>query len=208
MINLFIDTSCSDVSIAILKENQLLSSITKNIPNKHSIYTVKYIKEVLENSNIDKKNIDNIYIVNGPGSFTGIRIGLTIAKTYSYLLDKPVIPVSSLKALALSTNKELILSIIKANSSHYYIGLYDNNYNEVIEEQFINLDHLKEIINKYNPYIISNEDLNIDITNININKTKLNFSKIINYYRNNIKLNSYELKPNYLKLPQAMENKK
>ena len=167
MINLYIDTSSSDVSIACLKDDSLLNSIIRNIPNKHSVYTLSYIKEVLDNSNIDKKNIDNIYVVNGPGSFTGIRIGLTIAKTYSYLLDKPLIPVSSLKALALSTNKDLVLSIIKANSSNYYIGLYDNNYNEIIEEQFINKDNLIEIINKYNPYIISNEELNINDIKVN-----------------------------------------
>ena len=119
MINLYIDTSSSDVSIACLKDDTLLYSIIRNIPNKHSVYTLSYIKEVLDNSDIDKKNIDNIYVVNGPGSFTGIRIGLTIAKTYSYLLDKPLIPVSSLKTIALSTDKDLILSIIKANSSNY-----------------------------------------------------------------------------------------
>jgi tRNA threonylcarbamoyl adenosine modification protein YeaZ len=206
MINLFIDTSLSDVSIACLKDNTLLNSITRNIPNKHSVYTLSYIKEVLDNSNIDKKNIDNIYVVNGPGSFTGIRIGLTIAKTYSYLLDKPLIAVSSLKAIALSSNNDLILSIIKANSSNYYIGLYDKDYNEVIEEQFINRDNLIEIINKYNPYIVSNEELNIN--DIDVNKVNLDFSKIINYYKDSKKYNSYELKPNYLKLPQAMENKK
>lgn len=206
MINLYIDTSSSDVSIACLKDDTLLHSIIRNIPNKHSVYTLSYIKEVLDNSNIDKKNIDNIYVVNGPGSFTGIRIGLTIAKTYSYLLDKPLIPVSSLKALVLSANKDLTLSIIKANSSNYYIGLYDNNYNEIIEEQFINRDNLIEIINKYNPYIISNDELNIN--DIKVNKVNLDFSKIINYYKDSKKYNSYELKPNYLKLPQAMENKK
>ena len=206
MINLYIDTSSSDVSIACLKDDTLLYSIIRNIPNKHSVYTLSYIKEVLDNSNIDKKNIDNIYVINGPGSFTGIRIGLTIAKTYSYLLDKPLIPVSSLKALALSANKDLVLSIIKANSSNYYIGLYDNNYNEIIEEQFINRDNLIEIINKYNPYIISNEELNIN--DIKVNKINLDFSKIINYYKDSKKYNSYELKPNYLKLPQAMENRK
>ena len=206
MINLYIDTSSSDVSIACLKDDTLLNSIVRNIPNKHSVYTLSYIKEVLDNSNIDKKDIDNIYVVNGPGSFTGIRIGLTIAKTYSYLLDKPLIPVSSLKALALSTNKDLVLSIVKANSSNYYIGLYDNNFSEIIEEQFTSIYNLKEIVNKYNPYIVSNEELNI--SDIKVNKVSLDFSKIINYYKDKNKLNSYELKPNYLKLPQAMENKK
>ena len=48
MINLFIDTSLSDVSIACLKDNTLLNSITRNIPNKHSVYTLSYIKEVLD----------------------------------------------------------------------------------------------------------------------------------------------------------------
>ena len=82
MMTLFIDTSFSDVSIAILKDNKILSQKIDNLHMEHSKYVVKYIKECLEESKIDANQIDNIMVCIGPGSFTGIRIGVTIAKTY------------------------------------------------------------------------------------------------------------------------------
>ena len=205
MISLFIDTSFSDVSIAIVRDNNLLSYINENIPNKHSIYVTDYIKQTLDKCNLTANDINKIIVVNGPGSFTGVRIGVTIAKTYGYLLKKDIIPVSSLKQLALSINNERpILSLINAKNNNYYLGLYDEEYNELIEEQFTNISNVLNIINQYNPVIISNEDLTIN-DNINIKKVNLNPVKIVEYYQGKMAINPHELIPNYLKLPQPLE---
>ena len=206
MINLFIDTSSSDVSIAIIRDNKLIDKITQNIPNKHSIYTVSYIDQLIKKCNLNPKDINKIYVVNGPGSFTGIRIGVTIAKIYAYLSDIKIVPISSLKQIAISDNNKLSLSILKANSNNYYIGLYDNEYNEIIKEQFASTQEVKDIINKYNPKIISNTDINIE--NIEIKKIDLDIEKIIKYYENKEEYNCHNLLPNYLKLPQALEDRK
>ena len=148
MISLFIDTSLSSVSISVIKDDKILSLIEKDIPNMHSIYTTSYLKKALDDANINPLEIDNIYIVNGPGSFTGLRIGVTIAKTYGYLIDKNLTPVSTLKAIAISSDyKGIIMSIIKANKSNYYVGIYDKNYQNVIEEKFINLSNLMDLVN-------------------------------------------------------------
>lgn len=205
MITLYIDTSDKDVSIAIIKDKKEINKITKDIPNEHSIYAVPYIKEVLEKSNLIPQDVDNVMVVNGPGSFTGIRIGLTISKVYAYLLKKDIRAVSSLKALALSKNGNYILSLIDAKHDNYYIGLYDSNYNEIINEKFTNLVEIELIIKKYNPIIVSNTNFKID--NINIEKTELNIPSIVSYYLNKETENPHSLVPNYLKLPQALENK-
>lgn len=205
MISLFLDTSSSDVSIAIIKDNNILSSITKDIPSAHSIYTTRYINEVLEKAQIKPENINKIMVVNGPGSFTGVRIGVTIAKTMAYLLNKKVTVISSLKMLSLSLTHDYCLSVINANNNNYYIGLYDKNNNEVIKEQFTNINTVNELIKKYNPTIISNE--NIIINNINIQKQRLDFINIVNYYKEKEELNCHIVVPNYLKLPQVLEKK-
>lgn len=205
MISLFIDTSSSDVSIAVLKDNKLLSKVVNNIPNKHSVYTVSYIKDAIEKAKIKKEDVNKIFVVNGPGSFTGIRIGLTIAKIYSYLLNVPVVPVSSLKSLYLSVSSNLVLSVIKANASSYYVSLYKDD-EEILEEKFCSKEELINIINVYNPHIVSND--NIVINDIEVKKVNLDFENIINYYKDKKEENSYSLKPNYLKLPQALESKK
>lgn len=205
MINLFIDTSASDVSIAALKEDKVLSEINKNIPNKHSIYVVPFIDEVLKNAALTPDMVEKIYVVTGPGSFTGVRIGVTIAKTYAYLKKIPLTAVSSLKMLALSKEGETILSLIDAKHNHYYLGLYDKNKEEIIKEHFANKDEVLEIIEKYHPVIVSNEEINNE--EIKSSKQKLDVSKIISYYQNEQEENYFSIKPNYLKLPQALEDR-
>ena len=136
MITLFIDTSSSDVSIALIKDNIILDSIISCVPNEHSIYTVSYIDKILKNANVDVSDVNRIMVVNGPGSFTGVRIGVTIAKVYAYLKAIPVICISSLKMRAISGMGDYILSLIDAHHENYYVGLYDKNMDEIIKEGF------------------------------------------------------------------------
>ena len=207
MISLFIDTSLVNVSISVLKDNKILSLIQKEIPNMHSSYTTKFIKDALEEAHIDANDIDNIMVVNGPGSFTGIRIGVTIAKTYGYLIKKDIIPISSLKILAISASHNgPILSMIPANKSGYYIGVYDNEYNIIEKERYALKEEIITLCNKYNPYIVS-PDISI-IGKYKINKQKLDIPKICEYYKDKEKINYHKLLPNYLKLPQALEGSK
>ena len=206
MISLFIDTSMANVSISIVKDGKIQSIIQEDIPNEHSKYATSYVKRVIDEAGIDANDIDNLLVVNGPGSFTGVRIGVTIAKTYGYLINKEIIPVSSLKSLALSTsNKEMVMSVIQANRSNYYVGLYDKEYNEVIKEQFVSGNRLVELIQEYNPYIVSN-DFNV-VGKYKLNKVNLDVLRIVDYYQDKDTVNYHALVPNYLKLPQALENK-
>ena len=99
---LFIDTSGTDVSISIINDDKILVNINEKVLNSHSIYTVSFIDKALKEANLNTKDIDKILVVTGPGSFTGVRIGVTIAKVYAYLRKIEVISVSSLKMLSLS----------------------------------------------------------------------------------------------------------
>ena len=203
---LFIDTSSLDVSIAIYSNGKVISSISKTVPNAHSIYTVDFIDKCLKESNLVPSDIDKILVVTGPGSFTGVRIGVTIAKTYAYLNKIDIVEVSSLKMLALSTPHNYCLSLINARNKNYYIGLYDKDNNEVIEECFNNESYAIEVLNKYNPTIVSNED--ITINNTNVYKCNLDIEKICLYYQDKPSANTHLIVPNYLKLPSALEEKK
>lgn len=203
---LFIDTSLKDVSIAIYESSKLLSVISECIPNMHSIYTIPYIDRCLTESKIDKKEVEKIIVINGPGSFTGIRIGLTIAKVYSYILNINVVCVSSLKALALSTSGEIIISVLNARNDNYYVGIYDKYYNNLDKERFMNKEELISLISKYDCVkLVSNEEINID--GYIVNTVKLDILNIINYYKDDVGVNNFLVKPNYLKKPEAEEKK-
>ena len=206
MISLFIDTSLVNVSISIVKDNEILAIIQKDIPNMHSVYTTKFIKDVLDEARIDANDIDNIMVVNGPGSFTGVRIGVTVAKTYGYLIKKDLTLISSLKSLAISSNySDKVMCLIPANKSSYYVGIYDKEYNDIIEECCMKKEDILELCNKYNPYIVS-VDASV-IGKYKINKVNLDILKIVNYYKDTEKVNVHMALPNYLKLPQALEDK-
>lgn len=205
MITLFIDTSSSDVSIAILKDNKLLTSICESIPNKHSVYTVSFLEKVIRESSFVPSDVEKIMVVTGPGSFTGIRIGVTIAKVYAYLKNLSIIGVSSLKMRALSCQHQYCLSLIDAHHEHYYMGLYDENNLEVIPEQFCDKGKVLDIIHKYQPVIVSNEDISIE--EYSAFKQVLDIEKIASYYQGEKSLNPHLVIPNYLKLPQALEVK-
>lgn len=204
MISLFIDTSNSDVVIGLLENGRLIEKETRSILNEHSKYAVSIIDEVLKKANISTNSVDEILVVNGPGSFTGIRIGLTISKVYAYLTNIKVILMSSLKCLALSKDKDnydYILSIIDAKRGNCYIGLYDKDYNEVIMEHFTNMDEVRDIRNKYkNILVVSNTDME-GISKID----RIDVEKIYNYYKDKDKVNPNMVLPNYLKLPQVLE---
>lgn len=206
MISLFIDTSMTNVSISVVKDNKILSLIEKDIPNMHSAYATKYVKDALDIANIDANDVDNIMVVNGPGSFTGVRIGVTIAKTYGYLIKKDIIPISSLKILAISSNcNDIVMSVIPANKSSYYVGIYDKDYNVIYDECFMKKEDILALCDKYNPFIVG-IDQSI-IGKYRINKQNLDILKIVNYYIDKERVNAHKMVPNYLKLPQALESK-
>lgn len=205
MRTLFIDTSTADVSIAIISDGKLVASISKNIPNAHSVYTVSFLDKVIKEAGLRPEDIDKILVVTGPGSFTGVRIGVTIAKTYAYLRKIEIVGVSSLKMMAISCEHDYCLALIDARRNNYYLGLYDKNNNEVITEQFNTKEKVIELINQYKPIVISNEDIVMD--NIQVNKQVLDIEKIVAYYQDKPSMNPHLVVPNYLKLPQALEER-
>ncbi|MGN1312069.1 MAG: tRNA (adenosine(37)-N6)-threonylcarbamoyltransferase complex dimerization subunit type 1 TsaB [Bacilli bacterium] len=193
MISLFIDTSLEDVSIALVKDDKELYLIHENIPGKHSIYVTKYIDDILKENNLSPESIDEIVVVNGPGSFTGIRIGVTIAKMFAYLENIRIVTITSLKARVIGEKSNYLLTTIDAKHGNYYVGLYDENYN-TIEEKFSNEEAIEKLINKFSPKIVDREK-------------PYNIEEIVKYSKKLESENPHSVNPIYLKLPEAMEKK-
>ena len=100
---LFIDTHDELITVALKTKDNLYIK-TKESECSHSIYTMPMIASLFDDNNLNIKDLEKIIVVNGPGSFTGIRIGLSIAKTISYALNIPIKTISSLKAYLISSN--------------------------------------------------------------------------------------------------------
>lgn len=191
MITLFIDTSLSDVSIALLKDNNVISLINNNIPGEHSVYVTKYIEDILNENGILPKAINEIVCINGPGSFTGIRIGVTIAKMFAYLTKCRIVTLTSLQAKIIGKKSQYFLSTIDAKHDNYYVGLYDKEYNKILET-FLSKEKIENLIEEYNPLVITE-------------KEKYDIEKIIKYSRKLPSQNVHAVNPIYLKLPEAMK---
>lgn len=193
MISMFIDTSLSDVSIALIKDGKLLSKINNSIPGQHSIYVTKYVDDILKENSLSSNDVDEIVVVNGPGSFTGIRIGVTIAKMFAYLQNIRILSITSLQARAIGETSNYILSKIDAKHDNYYVGLYDDNYNKIVEK-FSNIKEIEELIKEYSPLVVDPSK-------------EYNIEGIIEYTKNLPNENVHAVNPIYLKLPEAMEKK-
>lgn len=191
MISLFIDTSLSDVSIVLLRNGSILSQIHNNIPGEHSIYVTKYIDDILKENNILPKEVNELIVVNGPGSFTGIRIGVTIAKMFAYLLNVRIVTITSLKARIIGKKNKYLLSTIDAKHDNYYVGLYDEKYNTILE-QFTSNESVNNLIKEYNPLLLNEKD-------------NYNVEEIVKYTADLENENPHGVNPIYLKLPEAME---
>ena len=203
MISLFFDTSSKNLTVYLVKDNNILYEKELETTNDHSKYLVPFIDEALKINNIESKDINKVYVVNGPGSFTGTRIGVTVGKVFAYSIGVKVIPVSSLKQYIFSEeNKDYYVSIIKDKGNRVYYGIYDKDYNDIVTDKYNYIDVFKEDISKLNGNIvyISNED----IEGIKVNKPKLDIIKLIDYYKND-EINPHFLKPNYLKKIEVEE---
>lgn len=126
MIWLGIETANAPLSIAVVKNGKLLAEITQNIKLTHSVGAMPTIEELLNKVGLTPSDLDAIAVSEGPGSYTGVRIGVTIAKTLAWTLKKPLVGVSSLQVMAANVNDKYsyICPIIDARRHHLYTAVY------------------------------------------------------------------------------------
>lgn len=147
-----IDSSGIVASVAIVQEDELLAEYTVNYKKTHSQTLLPMIDEIVKMLDFDMSTIDAIAVAGGPGSFTGLRIGSATAKGLGLALDKELIHVPTVDALAynLAGHRNLVCPIMDARRNQTYTGIYafSGNDMEIIQEQCaVGID---EIVNQLN----------------------------------------------------------
>ena len=205
MITLFIDTSTTTLNVGLIKDDLLIDKSSMS-SSEHSKYTMSEIEKLFKNSNIAPKSVDKIMVIDGPGSFTGVRIGVTIAKTYAWACKINVVPISTLKAYALSLDGyDYYIPLIDARRGYVYGAIYDSSYKEILKPQHIELDKLMKYLNDKEDYeIISNDNFDDEIKRERYDPSIL---KIVNYFKDKETINPHSVNPEYLKLTAAEESK-
>ncbi len=203
---LYLDTSSSFLYCAIVKNDECIGELKLNLEKDLSSLALSEISNLFVTTSTDPKDIDKILIVNGPGSFTGIRVGLSIAKTYAWSLDIKISTISSLESMAISckSDYDYFIPLIDARRGYVYSGIYDKDGNQILKDQYMNLDVLKVTVeNLPGSYVFITND---KINDLNpIEGYDPDFVSIINEYKNREEVNPHAIDALYLKLTEAEE---
>ena len=205
MICLFFDTSSDLLKVSLIKDNKIIFDKELHTKNDHSSYLVPTIDEAFKSNNIDFKELDEIIVGNGPGSFTGTRISIAVAKTYAFSFNIPVYMISSLEELIYDNDGyDFYVPIIEEKKDNLYFSIFDKDKKRVIDDTYSSTEYmykkLEELDGKILLISLSNKEYEkYDTVNASINA--LNIMKNIDV--NNEKVNPHLLKPNYIKKIEA-----
>lgn len=202
---LYIDTSTSYLYTGLVIDKKLQAEIKKDFGKSLSSMALNEISKMLKDNQLEPNDIDKIIVVNGPGSFTGIRVGVTIAKTFAYSLKKEIISISSLEAMAISSKTETCYKVplIDARRNYVYSAIFDKNTLPILKPQYISLEALKCAVDHlFDSYqYISNQQFT-DIISENYNP---DIEKIVNAFDSRPTNNPHSINPIYLKQTEAEE---
>ncbi|MGE7915577.1 tRNA (adenosine(37)-N6)-threonylcarbamoyltransferase complex dimerization subunit type 1 TsaB [Lysinibacillus xylanilyticus] len=148
MIWLGIETANAPLSIAVVRDGKVIAEIVQNIKLTHSAGAMPAIEEVLVKAGIKPNELDAIAVSEGPGSYTGVRIGVTLAKTLAWTLKKPLVGISSLKTLAANAAlyDGFICPIFDARRGNVYSAVYKGYELEVIIDDYH--DHIDGLLER------------------------------------------------------------
>lgn len=162
MVVLFIDTCNRRLAIGLEIDNKLVYKKEYDAFKRQSEYLAKEIDDCLKINNVKAKEVNKVVVTNGPGSYTGIRIGLTFAKVFAASLNIELVVMSSL--LAMCGKRENVMALMDARSKRAYYGIYNNG--KVVKEDSV--DYLENIdISKYSligdTYLFDKEEVEYSI---------------------------------------------
>lgn len=205
---LCIDTSSNLCSVAILEDTTLIKKLELNNGLTHSETLMPLIKQLLEESNLTLKDIDLLVSDIGPGSFTGIRIGVSTCKAFSDSLNIPCIGISSLDVLAYNIkNDGIICSTIDCKNANCYFALYkckNGAYFTLEEPCAKTVQEVSDLLNsKYSNEQIEfvGDGITSNSTDYYLNVENLGIAGLRKFTSNNNV--GEEILPLYLKKPQA-----
>jgi tRNA threonylcarbamoyladenosine biosynthesis protein TsaB len=142
MFNLLLDSSNQNLSVGLSQKGKLIDEISYDAWQTQSELMISEVDKILKKHNATRQDLAAVVVSKGPGSYTGVRIALTIAKTISFALNIPLYLVSSLEALKDSDKPTICL--MNARSKRSYVGVYQGSKCLVADTIWEN-----EEVNKY-----------------------------------------------------------
>ncbi len=166
---LHIDTSSDSGVVAVSADGSIIASAANEESRNHAASVNTMITDVLRKAGIALQQLHGIVVCAGPGSYTGLRIGLATAKGLCYVLDKPLFLCNKLTLLAyqawlINNNRHSnYISLLTARDKEYFITIYNSSFDCVLPPRHIMSSELQGILSSENSYIIM--DVSFDIIN-------------------------------------------
>lgn len=154
---IYIDTHFVNLVLALFKDGVLIDKKVVD-SNKHSLNTIPLFSKLLEDNHIIVDDIKKIIVINGPGSFTGVRIGIVLAKMLAYTKNIPVYAISYLQAMALQYHDDVIVGIKDRNG--VFIGEFNQNHELVGDYAYLSNKEMEQF---YQPILL---DDSVDLLKI------------------------------------------
>lgn len=206
-----IDTSVERAGVSVAENGKVLSSLENRNQKEHATFLHTAIKEVLQRSSIETGRLDAIASTNGPGSYTGLRVGMSSAKGLAFALKKPFITVGTLDCMADAfidlSKKEMteeirICPMIDARRMEVYTAIFDSNMKEILApcamilsessfEQILLINNVffigngalkwSKICNSPNAQFINEIDITHAIARLSYNKLQHNILTDVSY---------------------------
>ncbi len=217
---LAIDTSSEVCSVALLEDDKLIDKNELDNGKTHSETLMVLVDELLKRNSLDIKDIELMGCDVGPGSFTGIRIGVSSVKAMAEVLGIKIASVTSLEVLARNTKAKVIASLIDARNNQVYLGIFNENYEQLEDYLADDIEEAIAVLKKYedvtfvgNGAINFKELLEKNIKNakfVDNNKQSAEMLGYLTYkkYKENDLKDADTLLPIYLRKSQAERLKK
>ena len=181
--------------VALYEDFECIEKYYQEGNNDHSVKLMIELERILSTNNIKVSEIDEIYVGVGPGSYTGLRVGVVVAKMFGWNNDIPVFTVSSLALMASSVQDDgFVLAEVDARRGNSFLGLYNIENGFITlqdDEKLTNLEEYKSAINS-DFTVVSDGEPNIEM---------IITSKLFNHVED-----IHALNPNYLRITEAERN--
>lgn len=216
---LAVDSSAKACSVSLVDEDKILGEFFINTSLTHSQTLVPMIDAVLKNTSTDIKSVDAFAVSAGPGSFTGVRIGVAAIKGMAMPLDKPCYSVSTLEAMAYNLRGEncVACAVMDARCNQVYNALFlikNGKITRLCDDRALSINELAEDLKSYNGKTVlvgdgaqlcynSYKELNLDIELAPEQQRYQRASGVAFAALTKEPMTAESLMPTYLRLPQA-----
>ena len=160
MFSILLDSSNTSLTVGLAKDDVLLESISYEAWQTQSEHMIPELDKLLDKYNVERNQISDVVVAIGPGSYTGVRIAITIAKTIAAVLPVKVYVISSLRCQ--KDGKNPSICVINARSGRSYFGVYEDD-KVLVEDQILTNDKVQEYIAKHKDFVVCGNALYLGV---------------------------------------------